>query len=350
MYRLTLERMGAVALMAILETAVPAQVSQPQVLHGTVQVVRDERDLAREVARARSGSQPVWLGYDVRVRNSFSSGWNPDPIVYLEQEHSSYHHGETNAGKQMEFDHATLLLRLSDGGVSKVRLEAPDRQLDTGGTRVVWLERVDLDQSVRLLISFATAPAVTATVRDQSIFAIAEHDTTLATGALSGMTAAGQPPALRKAAAFWLASARGDEGLTAIEALTRSDPDTAVRKELTFDLTLISKGLGLRELVRMAHEDASPEVRKQAQFWMAVRGGSKVAPDLRNAAEKDPDAEVRKAAVFALTQLPKEDAAPELIAVAESSQDAGVRKQAVFWLGQSSDPRALDYLTRLLDR
>jgi len=57
---------------------------------------------------------------------------------------------------------------------------------------------------------------------------------------------------------------------------------------------------------------------------------------------------VRKSAVFALSRLPEDEAATQLIAVADTSKDAAVRKQAIFWLGQSSDPKALDYLTKLL--
>ena len=34
--------------------------------------------------------------------------------------------------------------------------------------------------------------------------------------------------------------------------------------------------------------------------------------------------------------------------MASTSKDPAARKQAVFWLGQSSEPRALDYLTKLL--
>jgi HEAT repeat protein len=81
---------------------------------------------------------------------------------------------------------------------------------------------------------------------------------------------------------------------------------------------------------------------------MAEKGGKAVAGDLRNQAENDPEASLRKSAVFALSRLPKDEAIPQLIQLATTSKDPAVRKQAVFWLGQSDDPRALDYLTKLL--
>jgi HEAT repeat protein len=57
---------------------------------------------------------------------------------------------------------------------------------------------------------------------------------------------------------------------------------------------------------------------------------------------------VKKKAVFALSQLPKEEGVPLLINVARTNQNPAVRKQAMFWLGQSKDPRAIDFFTQVL--
>jgi hypothetical protein len=59
---------------------------------------------------------------------------------------------------------------------------------------------------------------------------------------------------------------------------------------------------------------------------------------------------LRDTAVFALSQLPKEQATGQLIQLAQTGKDPAVRKQAVFWLGQSNDPKALEYLTQLLQK
>jgi len=83
---------------------------------------------------------------------------------------------------------------------------------------------------------------------------------------------------------------------------------------------------------------------------MATKGGKLVAGDLRDSAENDPSEQVRRSAVFALSRLPAPDATTQLMHVADTSKDPIVRKQAVFWLGQSTDPRALDYLTKLLQQ
>jgi HEAT repeat protein len=100
-----------------------------------------------------------------------------------------------------------------------------------------------------------------------------------------------------------------------------------------------------------------PKVRTQAQFWLAQMAGKNGAGELSNsrivqtlgdAAKNDPETGIRKSAVFAISRLPAEQAVPELIQVASTTKDATTRKEAIFWLGQSKDPRALEYLVKVV--
>ena len=63
-----------------------------------------------------------------------------------------------------------------------------------------------------------------------------------------------------------------------------------------------------------------------------------------------PDTKVKERAVFALSQLPQDEGVPKLIDVARTNRNPAVRKQAIFWLGQSRDPRALDFFVEVLAR
>ena len=54
--------------------------------------------------------------------------------------------------------------------------------------------------------------------------------------------------------------------------------------------------------------------------------------------------------MFALSQLPKDEGVPLLIQVAKNNKNPAVRKQAIFWLGQSQDPRALDFFAQVLGK
>jgi HEAT repeat protein len=315
---------------------------QPTILHG--QVTTDDRGLGPALDAAKKGTGITWVGYSVPVVSKFSNGWRSNDIEYLEGSSSETTQTDEN---RKTYDHANILIRIADGAVSKIRVSEPDRQLDAGGARFIWLNTVNPDDSVRILTGLGTQEDPKR-VRENAVFAISVHQTNSATAALISLADPKNDLALREKAAFWLVNQRGAEGLAAIKQFAHNDSDPKFREKLTFDLTLSKDPSALDEIIRMAHEDASPQVRKQAQFWMANKGGKKVSDDLRTIATNDPNEQIRKSAVFALSRLPGDEATTQLISVADTSKDPMVRRQAIFWLGQSNDPRALDYLTKLL--
>lgn len=327
-------------------TALPAQ--QVNVVHAQITTHSVEHGLSTELESLKRLDAAVWAAYTIPVAEKFQSGWNSEQVTYLESDHAPRGQAETTArSNNSPQDHAVVLLRIAGGAIGKLRVENPERQIDAGGLRFVWLTNVAPADSIATLKAIALA-GDTKRLRDSVVFAIAVHEAPEATPALAALAAPRNDLELREKAAFWLASNRGAEGFAAIQQFARDDADPRFREKITFDLTLSKQPAALNELIRMAHSDASPQVRKQAQFWMATSGGKQVADDLRSATESDPDQQVRKQAVFALSRLPGDEAAKQLIQVAGTSKYPEVRKQAIFWLGQSDDPRALEYLTRLL--
>ena len=103
-------------------------------------------------------------------------------------------------------------------------------------------------------------------------------------------------------------------------------------------------------LLTLARQDPNTRVRGDALFWLAQTAGRKVAGEITAAIDNDPDTDVKKRAVFALSQLPKDEGVPLLINVAKTNQNPAVRKQAMFWLGQSKDPRALQFFSEVLSK
>lgn len=73
-----------------------------------------------------------------------------------------------------------------------------------------------------------------------------------------------------------------------------------------------------------------------------------MAGTITAAIDNDPDTEVKRRAVFALSQLPRDEGVPLLIGVARNNTNSAVRKQAMFWLGQSKDPRAIEFFAEIL--
>lgn len=93
--------------------------------------------------------------------------------------------------------------------------------------------------------------------------------------------------------------------------------------------------------------DASVETRKQALFWY---GQSDVPTSalVKIYDTLEPRA-LREQYTFVLSQRGDDDAAvTKLIDVARRDSDMHVRKQALFWLGQTHDPRALEFFREVL--
>jgi hypothetical protein len=95
-------------------------------------------------------------------------------------------------------------------------------------------------------------------------------------------------------------------------------------------------------------KSGSARMRQRALFWIARRAEAQAAGIITQAIDNDRDVEVKKQAVFALSQLPRDEGVPLLITLARSHTDPVVRKQAMFWLGQSKDPRALNFFEEVL--
>ena len=99
--------------------------------------------------------------------------------------------------------------------------------------------------------------------------------------------------------------------------------------------------------LRLARSDVRPKsLRRNAGMWLGRAVAAKLG--LSDRAKTDDD-DVRQAAVFALSQQ-RENAVPQLLTVARSSPYPAARAQALFWLGQTADPRAIDYFAEILAR
>jgi HEAT repeat protein len=180
-----------------------------------------------------------------------------------------------------------VLFRVEEKAVQKVRMFSPDCELDAGGRAVHWLEGVNPADSVKLLSSLLAST--------------------------SGGSGADK---LRGGAMAALAMHREDVALPVLLSLARQDPNTRVRGD--------------------------------ALFWLAETAGRRVSAEITAAIETDPDTDVKKRAVFALSQLPRDEGVPLLINVARTNKNPAVRKQAMFWLGQSKDPRAIEFFAEVL--
>jgi hypothetical protein len=312
----------------------------------------------------KNAANPMWVGYVVDAVagqsaiccGNYNDGENCRKCALETRDARNAVSSKNDASKSRMLPEGgrrlTLLFRVQDKQLMRVKVATEDCVLDAGGLGFVWLTAVKPAESVAFLGEYVRDENVGRhgghSVGNEALMAMALHDGPEAQVALESFTAPAQPEELRKQAAFWLGAARGKEGFAALQRMAKKDPSTEVRAHVAFALSITKEPAALEEMIRMAHEDESGHVRGQAIFWLAQKAGKRAVSAIDGAIESDPDTEVKKKAVFALSQLPKDEGVPKLIQVAENNRNPEVRKQAMFWLGQSQDPRALSFFEKVL--
>jgi hypothetical protein len=248
-------------------------------------------------------------------------------------------------------DLMTVLVRVAERRVDRVRIFSEDCELDAGGRTITWLENVRPADSIALLESFVTAAQERRDrVGDSAVGAIALHADPAADAALDRLLAPAQPAWVREKVPFWLGNARGRHGLDALRRIVRDDPSNEVRKKAIFGISQSKEPDAVSTLIEAARNSPATAIRGEAIFWLSQKAGNKAAAAITERIEQDPDTEVKKRAVFALSQLPKDEGVPLLINVARTNANPAVRKQAMFWLGQSKDPRAIEFFAEILGK
>jgi hypothetical protein len=242
----------------------------------------------------------------------------------------------------------TVMLRVSDRRIERVRVFSEECQLDAGGKPVAWIENVKPADSIAFLETLATDQQDRDRVTEGAVTAIALHADTAADASLERLLAPGQPDRVRRVVPFWLGNTRGRRGLEVLRRVVKEDPSTEIRKKAVFGITQSEEDAAIETLIDTARANDRAAVRGEAIFWLGQKAGRKAAAAITESIEQDPETDVKKRAVFALSQLPKDEGVPLLIGVARNHSNPAVRKQAMFWLGQSRDPRAIDFFAEIL--
>jgi HEAT repeat protein len=279
-------------------------------------------------------SAPVWIGWAAPLVEGEHS------VCWGEQDGAVRKAMNLNPPRTLH-----VFVRLDQHQVAKIRPATPDCEIDANGATLYWLNGVRPEQSVDFLAKLANVE----NTRDGAVAAIALHAGAFADAMLEKLTAAPQPDSLRRKALFWMGNARGHRGYEVLLRILRGDPSEKMREQAIFALSRSSEPGAVESLIDAARNDRSARVRGRALFWLAQTAAKKVAADaITRAIDSDPETEVKKQAVFALSQLPGDEGVPKLILIARTHRNPEVRKQAMFWLGQSKDPRALDFFEQIL--
>lgn len=320
------------------------------------------RGMAAEVRQLAASNAPIWIAWDVPTAdpdsymccfNSVDEGdknkWRGGRCS-LGGKRGNFINGSTNAVPPTVRTTFSIFARAEKGSVGELRMFSEDCTVDAAGMTVHYLTNVSEADSIAWLEAYAQdQDPQSRKDSHQAAAAIANHRAPQAVDALERLVTKARSTQVRANAAFWLGHRGGARGRQILKAVL-DDPDS--HQLIDQAITGIAQDDDREAtdlLLSLAKTHRITQVRKQAIFWLGQRAGEKATAHLKEATG-DPDAEVREMAVFSISQLPREQAIPELIRLARTHKSKGVREKAIFWLGQSGDPRALEFIEEILTK
>lgn len=128
---------------------------------------------------------------------------------------------------------------------------------------------------------------------------------------------------------------------------TQSDATRGISENALLAISQHAGSSASAALVRFA-QTGTPQMRGRAMGWLARRAANEALPVIDAALQKDPEIEVKKQAVNALSRFPNQEGIPKLIDVARTHSNPEIRRQAMLRLGDSKDPRAVDFFAQIL--
>ena len=157
-------------------------------------------------------------------------------------------------------------------------------------------------------------------------------------------------PELRKTAIRVLGE-RGESAVDDLVKLFDSETVPDVKRSVLQSLSEI-KGTRVEDkLFEVARGNENVDVRRQAIRLLGERAGKRSFDFLSATAQStDGNAEVQVQAVRAIGERKAEESVPLLIKIAKTHPNQLVRKQAIRSLGESGDPRAIDFFREVLSK
>jgi hypothetical protein len=150
---------------------------------------------------------------------------------------------------------------------------------------------------------------------------------------------------------FWFDGVSADASVAWLSTLVTQPTDGRPRVADSA-LSAIAQHVGggaSKALVQFAQTGTST-VRGRSLLWLAQRAADQALPAIDAALQRDPETDVKKQAVFALSRFPNGEGIPKLMDVARTHTNTEVRRHAMVVLGQSKDPRAVDFFAQILLR
>lgn len=185
-------------------------------------------------------------------------------------------------------------------------------------------------------------------VKKAVLHALAETKNPAAQPRLLELARSEPNPELRKRAIHVLAE-REEAAVGDLLKLYDAERTPEVRKTVLQALSEIKDTRVEDKLFAVARNDENTDLRRQAIRLLGERAGKRSLDFLSETAQSnDGNTEVQMQAVRAISERSAEESVPLLIKIAKTHNNQQVRKQAIRALGESGDPRAVEFFREVL--
>lgn len=347
----------AVALILTSSAALAARLENARLVEHNV-----SRSLGADIRQYGASPSAVWIAWDAPVAdadsymccfNSMDEGrqskWRGGRCS-LGGKRGNFINGNTNAVPPTTRTTFSIFARVEKGLVMELRMFSEDCEVDGEGLTVHRLSGVSPADSIAWLEAYAQDDEPRSKKdAHQAAAAIANHGVPQAVDALERLVRNAKSTEVRANAAFWLGHRGGARGRRVLREVIDESESHRIIDQAIAGIAQDPDREATDLLLTFAKTHRWTQVRKQSIFWLGQRAGEKATAHLKEATD-DPDEDVREMAVFSISQLPRERAVPELIQLAKTHKSKRVRERAIFWLGQSGDPRALEFIEDVLTK
>ena len=222
-----------------------------------------------------------------------------------------------------------------------------DADWESRRTAVRKLGRFQRDDAAEELMKIYSADA-NIEVKRAALRSLAETKNPRGQARLLEIARSESNPELRKTAIRVL-SERGEAAVDDLLKLYDAEQVSDVKRTILQTLSEIKSTRVEDKLFEVAKGNEATEVRRQAIRLLGERVSKRSFEFLSATAQSnDGNAEVQVQAVRAISERKAEESVPILIKIARTHPNQMVRKQAIRSLGESGDPRAVDFFKEVL--
>ncbi|MDQ1523157.1 MAG: hypothetical protein QOE47_1081 [Pyrinomonadaceae bacterium] len=188
-------------------------------------------------------------------------------------------------------------------------------------------------------------------VRRAVLHALAEIKTPRAQGKILEIARTGKDEDMRRHAIHMLADIEGEAMLGELLKLYDTEQSNDVRRQLLHAFSEMKSQQAEDKLFAAARGDnnTNADLRRHAIHMIGERAGKRSLDLLRETVESSSaESQLQVQAVNALSERPAEESVPILIKIARTHPNQQVRRRAINVLGESGDPRALEFFKDVL--